>query len=97
MLSEIQIDCCKAAIKKMMEGGHFSISVIDEILSMTRGVPNADDYKTLRLLHCVSFKDFPPRLRIAFPNLLKRVLESPGMEIEITFRALSRPPSFLDV
>ncbi len=86
MITPLQIEACRAALKDMHKRGHFSLCVVDQILAITGGVPNAEDYKTLRLLHCVDFKDMSPALRIEFPALLKRVIESGAMEFTIEFK-----------
>lgn len=93
-MNTIQSEAAKLALNKMVEGGHFSICVIDDILKLTKGIPQKEDYDTLRLLHCVDFKKFTPTMRLEFPHLLQRVLESPSMELEIRFRALERPQDF---
>lgn len=80
----------------MMQSGWFSICTIDDILKVTGAVPAREDYNALRLLHCVSFMDFPPRLRLEFPQLLERVLSSPSMDLNITFKPLARPPALLE-
>lgn len=95
-MTTFQIEAAKLSLKQMMAKGHFSICVIDKILKMTGGVPNAEDYKALRLLHCVDFKEFTPAMRLEFPGILKRVLESPSMEIEVTFKPLCRIPNLLE-
>jgi hypothetical protein len=94
-MTNIQTESCKIALNKMMEDGHFSICVIDQILKVTKGVPFAEDYETLRLLHCVDFKKFTPSMRIEFPNLLRKVLQSPSMEIEVKFKPLDPLPVLL--
>ena len=94
-MTEVQAECCKLALKKMMAGGHFDITVVNDVLRITGGIPDGDDYQSLRLLHCMNFRDFSQRMRMEFPALLRRVLESPGMELSITFRPLSRPPDLL--
>lgn len=95
MMTIIQIECAKTALEKMMRGGHLDITLIRQILEMTGGVPDGKDWQALQMLHCVDFRDFPPTLRIEFPNLLRRVLQSPSMEINITFKALETPPNLL--
>lgn len=94
-MNTIQIEACKLALRRMMDEGFFSICVVNDILKLTGGVPTKEDYQTLQLLHCVKFRDMPPALRVEFPGLLRRVLESPSMELEITFKALARPPALL--
>lgn len=87
MITYVQSEVAKLALKRMHEGGHFSICVVDQILKMTGGVPQQADYEALRLLHCVDFKAFSPMLRLEYPKLLQRVLESPSMHVEIDFKA----------
>lgn len=93
-MNAIQIEVVKLALNKMVEGGHFNICVVDEILKITKGIPFREDYDTLRLLHCVNFKDFSPTMRQAFPQLLQRVIESTSMELSIKFIAVDRPQNF---
>jgi hypothetical protein len=92
MMSDLQIDVVKVMLAKMMEDGHLSICTIDQILKITKGVPCKSDYDLLRGLHCISFKDYPQRLRMEFPALLQRVLESPTMDLEIKFKPQFRMP-----
>lgn len=95
-MTDMQMEVCKLALKKMMDEGRFSICAVDQILKLTGGVPEKADYETLRALHCVEFKEFSPLMRIEFPRLLKRVLESPSMELQITFKPLTRPLTLLN-
>ena len=95
MINALQMEAIQVGLKQMMRKGHFDICLIREILKITGGVPNGDDMRALTLLHCVDFQDFSPRLKSEFPALLRRVLEAPGMELEIKFKALERPPDLL--
>jgi hypothetical protein len=87
VITYVQSEVAKVALRQMHEGGHFSICVVDKILKMTGGTPQRADYEALSLLHCVNFKDFTPMLRLEYPKLLQRVLESPSMHVEINFQA----------
>ncbi len=78
-MTTLQILAAQEALKKMFEGGHFSICTIDAILKVTRGVPNGDDYHTLRLLHCINFRDLAPDLLSELPSLIQRVLNAPSI------------------
>lgn len=80
MMDEIQILAARAALKKMSQDGHLSICTIDNILKMSGGIPNDKDYQVLRTLHCVSFREMQPELLRGLPLLIKRVLESDGVE-----------------
>lgn len=90
-MNAIQLEVARMALNKMMEGNHFSICTVDNILQITKGVPQKEDYDTLRLLHCVDFRDFTPVMREEFPKLLQRVLESPTMQLEIGFKKPVNP------
>lgn len=94
-MNAVQIEVVKLALKKMMSRGHLDITTIDDILKKTGGVPGREDYDTLRMLHCVNFMDYTPKLRDEFPTLLRRVLESPGMNLSIKYEALTKPPELL--
>jgi hypothetical protein len=94
-MTELQIEASKLALKNMMQKGHFDICVVHEILKLTGGVPDAGDYSALRLLHCTNFIDLPPNLRIEFPKLLQRVLSSPSMSLEISFKPKFEMPELL--
>ena len=96
MMTVVQVEASRIALKEMMEKGRVDICLIDHILKMTGGVPEHADYDSLRLLHCVDFKNYSQTMRMELPGLLRRVLESPSMEVNVTFRPLSRPPQLLE-
>ena len=87
-MNEIQMLAARAALKKMTLNGYLCICTIDNILKMSGGIPRADDYQILRTLHCVSFSEMDPELLRGLPLLIKRVLESEGMDF--TFSVSSR-------
>lgn len=68
-------DVIATALADMFRRGHFSICVIDNILKITGGVPDRKNYDLLRALHCVEFKDMPPRIRIELPRMIQLVVE----------------------
>jgi hypothetical protein len=80
-MNAIQLLAAQTALKHMLAGSHFSICTIDQILKVTGGVPNADDYETLRLLHCIHYQDMPPELLRELPAVVKRVLGSEAIVI----------------
>jgi hypothetical protein len=96
-MNEVQTLAVRAALKNMLKKGWLDICTIKEILQVTNGIPNSEDMKILSLLHCVSFSDMPPELLRGLPVLIKRVIESDG--IEFTFRMDRGPASlkFVDV
>lgn len=89
-MTEFHIEAAKLSLKKMFARGSFDICAIDAILKMTGGVPTSEDYSALRLMHCVDFKEMSQSMILMFPGILKRVLESPSMEIEIKFKTHDR-------
>lgn len=89
MMTFLEQEAAKAAITKMMAGGHFSICVIDQILKMSGGVPPRKEYEILRTLHCVDFKDMSPQLRIELPRILQLVLESQPIQFEFQPRMVN--------
>lgn len=73
-MNETQALAVRAALTKMVSQGWLSICVIDTILKTTGGVPDRQDYQTLKLLHCVSFDEMEPALRAQLPGLVERVV-----------------------
>ncbi len=43
-MNALQIEIAKVALNKMIEGGHFSICTVDDILKITKGIPYREDY-----------------------------------------------------
>lgn len=67
------------ALQKMLEQGHFSICTIDQILKITGGIADKDDYSTLNLLHCVHYDKMPRELLAELPNIIERVINAPDL------------------
>lgn len=82
-MNVLQLEVARAVIAKMMSNGTFYITDIDTILKMTGGVPPKREYDMLRALHCISFKDMSPALRLALPRLMQVVVESQPIGYEI--------------
>jgi hypothetical protein len=80
-MTSLEIAIAKTALKKMESDGHFSICTIDNILKMSRGVPNSEAYTQLRVLHCVNFKDMPMEVLQALPSLIRKCLETAPLEL----------------
>lgn len=80
-MNHIQILAMATSVKVMLDKGWMDICVIDQILRMAGTIPNKRDYDTLRLLHCVSFKDMPPELQESLPSLIKSVLSGPTISV----------------
>lgn len=79
-MDDIQILVARAALKKMSQDGYLCICTIDNILKMSGGIPDPKDYQMLRTLHCVHFRDMSKELLRGLPLIIKRVLESEGVE-----------------
>jgi len=80
MLNDLQKMAAQAAIKQMLRQKYFSICTIDNILKMTNGKPNREDYQILNTLHCVDYGDMPPELLRGLPVLIERVLTSEPLQ-----------------
>jgi hypothetical protein len=81
-MNDIQKMAAQAAMKTMLSKNYFSISTIDDILRMTGGKPNTEDYNILRALHCVNYGDMPPELLRGLPVLIQRVVMSESISLE---------------
>jgi len=68
--------------ESMLKKDYFSISTIDDILRMTGGKPNTEDYNILRALHCVNYGDMPPELLRGLPVLIQRVVMAESISLE---------------
>lgn len=80
---------CKVALKRMIDKGWVDICDIDKIGKLS-GIPvgSSPAYKTLSLLHCVSFKDMPDELRQEMPRLFIECLgvnpfERPARQVHV--------------
>lgn len=82
-MSPLEQEAAKAALKKMFDGSYFDICTIDQILRMSGGIPPAKEYKILRTLHCVNWRDMSPALRIELPRVIQLVLESQPMVSDV--------------
>lgn len=80
-MNDLQVMAARAALKKMLSDGYFSICTVDKILKMTGGVPNREDYDVLSTLHCVHYMDMEPELLRGLPLLIQRVLSAEELVI----------------
>lgn len=78
-MTALQVEIIRTALANMYAQGFFSICVVDNILKLTGGVPERQHYDTLRLLHCINFRDMPKNVRLELPRLIQLVVESPPM------------------
>lgn len=92
-LTKFQAEVATVSLKKMLNGGHFSICEIDRIGEMAGVSPKQhQDYKTLSALHCVSWGDMPPGLAAEVKHktidMLKTMLEN-EVEVVLSYRGQS--------
>lgn len=80
-MNHIQCLAAATAIKVMLDKGHVSICTIDDILKMSGVIPDKKAYDTLRILHCVNFRDMPRELQEQIPTLIKTVLSGPTISV----------------
>lgn len=76
-----------SALKKMTDGGHFSICTIDDIVKLLGVLPDPDSYATLRVLHCVSFRAMPRQLLRELPGLIQDCISGPTFELHVSLTA----------
>lgn len=81
-MNDMQRMAIEAAVRNMLQRGSISICTIDQILKMTGGVPEKEDYQVLHLLHCVDFKELSPGLLRGLPLILQRVLGAESLQFE---------------
>lgn len=71
------------SIEKMFKKGWFDITVIDDVCDALGCPPGGPEYRTLRLLHCVDFKDMPRKLFRELPALINSVVYIGGRRITV--------------
>lgn len=79
-MSDLKVMAAEAALKKMVQGSHFSICTLDTIIKMMDVKPDRDAYSILHTLHCVDYNQMRPELLQALPELIATVLRSPTFE-----------------
>lgn len=63
-MDKIALLAAKAALKKLFDQGHFSITTINEVAAaLGLPKPSGRSYLILRSLHCVDYSDMEPELR----------------------------------
>jgi hypothetical protein len=94
-MTQLEITVIKTALRKMEAQGYFSISTIDNILQITKGIPDAKAYQMLRTLHCIDYKDMPKELLEELPKMISQVISSLPLNIvgdnDIFVNALAAP------
>jgi hypothetical protein len=71
----------QTALEKMLHGNYFDICTVDNVLKITRTVPDGRVYNALRLLHCIHYRDMPRELLVEIPGMLAEVFRGPLLEV----------------
>jgi hypothetical protein len=79
-MSELKVVAAETALKKLVQGSHFSICTLDAIIKMMDVKPDREAYSILQTLHCVDYNQMRPELLQALPDLIVTVLGSPSFE-----------------
>lgn len=62
-MTEFEKESITIALKKMFQGGHFDICVVDKCLKIAGAIPQSADYTALSAVHCVQWADMPAGFR----------------------------------
>lgn len=96
-MDDIDAAIIETALRKMLADNHFSICTLDNIIKMTGVKPDPEAYKRLHVLHCVHFNAMPPTVIEALPDLIRRVLNGPTLDIDSIFRGPALRGRVVDV
>ena len=80
-MNDIERLSIQAALKKMIDCQYFDITTIDQVLKVTKTVPNGRLYDTMRLLHCIHYRDMDPELLEQLPMMLAEIFKGPLLEL----------------
>jgi hypothetical protein len=62
-MTEIEAEIILAILTKQFSQGFFNILLIDDCLSVSKAIPNREDYKKLTALHAVYYHQMSVTLR----------------------------------
>lgn len=79
-MPDVKLLAAEAALRKMLQCGHFSICCVSDIVEMLEIVPDRDTMSILKTLHCVDYNQMSPDLLAELPTLIHRVLNSPRFD-----------------
>lgn len=83
-MTEFQRLASVTALKKMFEGTHFSICLVDKLIKITSCIPPSQkDYEALSALHCVEWKAMSPDLRNQVLLKVLQIFEQPGFDLAL--------------
>ncbi|WP_440466932.1 hypothetical protein ACKI1H_27280 [Pseudomonas sp. YH-1] len=77
---DVKILAAEAALRKMLQGGHFDICCIKNVADMLEIIPDRETMNILKTLHCVDYNQMPAGLLAELPTLIHRVLNSPRFD-----------------
>lgn len=90
-MDQIEQLACETALKKMIADGHLSICTINDIVKITGGIPDRRAHQILDALHCVKYADMPAPLLAELPDLIRKCLGGPIIDVDAIFTATARP------
>lgn len=79
-MPDVKVLAAEAALRKMIQSGHFDICCIRNVCEMLDIVADRDSMKILTTLHCVDYNQMSPDLLAELPTLIHRVLNSPRFD-----------------
>lgn len=72
---------CETALRKLLQGEHFDICTVRQILAVTKTVPPRGSLEALAPLHCVKYSDMPRELLEQIPAMLAEVFRGPLLDL----------------
>ena len=72
-MKPIDVQIVGVTLKKLLESQSFSICGIDDMLKFTGRLIGTEDYRRMRALHCVNYRDMTPAVRSWLVNTLHEV------------------------
>jgi hypothetical protein len=82
-MTKLESSIISTALNKMRNDGWFSICTIDNILQITKGIPDKKSHDLLRAIHCVKFVDMPQDVRDALPELIIKCIGNPPYDLTL--------------
>lgn len=77
----MKVEACKLALRQLFRSdAYFNISTIDNLLKLTNTIPDPEIYDTLKLLHCIYYKDMKPEFREELFDTVLKMFDGSGFE-----------------
>lgn len=83
---QLEAAIINTALRNMVIKGWVDICTIDQVIKLLKSLPDTVAYKRLHLLHCVYFKDMPPEVRAAVPELITACLDGHEFDLDSALR-----------